>query len=267
MNVFIWPRVIRKDGKAFGFDLQVLARIKAEYSDQGQFFAQYYNNPNEDSTNRISSDKFQYYNPKFLTKDGSRWFYNGKRLNVYAAVDFAFSLSKNSDFTAIVVIGIDNEDNVYVLDISRFKTNKILEYFKEVAKLHSTWRFSKLQAEVTVAQITIVEAIKDYVKKEGMSLSVVEYRPSKVEGNKEQRIAAALEYRYDDYKMWHREGGFTPILEEELVLAHPPHDDIKDALASACTIALKPAATRSEAIKDFFIGNQKQTRFGGVPFR
>lgn len=267
-GLFIWPRMVRKDGKAFGFDIQVLSRIKAEYSDQVQFYAQYYNDPNDPSSNRITTEKFQYYNPRLLKKEGSRWFFNGQRLNVYAAVDFAFSYTRRSDFTAIVVIGIDSDDNVYVLDIARFKTNKMLEYFQEIAKLHSTWRFNKLQAEVTVAQITIVEAIKDYVKQEGLHLSVVEFRPSKVQGTKEQRIAASLEYRYDNYKMWHREGGWTPVLEEELMLARPAHDDIKDALASACTIAVKPAASRGDAIKDFLTNVvEHKTRFGGVPFR
>lgn len=267
-GVFIWPRSVRKDGKAFGFDIQVLARIKAEYSDKVQFYAQYYNDPNDPSSNRITSDKFQYYNPRFLKKEGSRWFYANRRLNVYAAVDFAYSYTRQSDFTAIVVIGIDSEDNVYILDIDRFKTNKMIEYFNAIARLHSVWRFNKLQAEVTVAQITIVEAIKDYVKQAGMSLAVVEYRPSRVEGNKEQRIAASLDYRYENYKMWHREGGWTPVLEEELMLARPAHDDIKDALASACTIAIKPSTSRTDALKDFFTNaTTKNNRFGGVAYK
>lgn len=268
MGVFLWPRVIRKDGKAFGFSQQILARIKAEYSDQGQFYAQYYNNPNEDSTNPITTDKFQYYDVKHLRKDGDRWFYSGKRLNIYAAVDFAFSYSKRADWTAIVVIGLDQDDNVYILDIDRFKTNKMIEYFQEIAKLHSKWKFNKLQAEVTVAQITIVQAIKDYVKQNGLTLSVVEYRPSHVEGRKRERIAAVLDYRYDNYKMWHYEGGLTPVLEEELLLAHPPHDDIKDALASALTIAIKPSASRSDIMKEFLNDTfAKKSRFGGMPYR
>ena len=265
-GVFIWPRTVRKDGKAFGFDWKVLARIEAEYSDKVQFYAQYYNDPNDPSSNRISTDKFQYFNPRYLKKEGNRWFYNHKRLNIYAAVDFAFSLSSDADYSAIVVIGIDSDSNIFVLDIDRFKTKKNLEYFERIAKLHSQWRFNKLQAEVTVAQVTIVEAIKDYVKQHGLTLSIVEYRPAKQEGRKEERIAAVLEHRYDDLKMWHFEGGFTKILEEELILARPPHDDIKDALASAVSIAVKPSAT-SSVIKEFLETVGTKSRFGGVPYR
>lgn len=222
---FIWPRVIRNDGKAFGFDNKILARIKAEYIDRVQFYAQYYNDPNDPGSERISRNKFQYYNKRFLTKEGSRWFYNGKKLNVYASVDFAFSLSKGADWTAIVVIGIDSDSNIYILDIDRFKTDKIIVYFQHIKELHAKWNFQKLRAEVTVAQKVIVEGIKDYVSKEGLRLSVEEYRPTRTEGSKEERIAAALEFRYEDMRMWHAEGGWTEVLEEELLLARPEHDD------------------------------------------
>lgn len=262
-NIFIWPRAVRSDGKAYGFDLQVLARIRAEYSDRVQFYSQYYNDPNDPSSERISQDKFQYYDVRKMRKEGSKWFYNGRKLNVYAAVDFAFSLSKKADYTAIVVIGIDCDSNVYVLDIDRFKSDKTLEYFQHVKALHSKWVFNKLRAEVTVAQKVIVNAIKDYVRKDGLRLSVDEFRPSRAEGTKEERIAAALEHKYDNLEMWHQEGGWTPVLEEELVKARPAHDDCKDALASAVEIATPPAKNMKEGIKDFFTNNQPKSRFGG----
>lgn len=265
-NIFLWPRVVRADGKAFGFDLNTLSRIKGEYSDRVQYYAQYYNDPNDPQSERISRDKFQYYNPRLLVKEGSRWFYNHKRLNIYAAIDFAFSFSAESDYTAIVVVGIDSEKNHYILDIDRWKTKKIIDYFRHIKELHSKWRFNKLNAEVTVAQVTIVDAIKDYVKQDGLRLSVVEYRPSRAEGRKEERIAAVLEPLYEDYKVWHFEGGWTSVLEEELVLTRPPHDDIKDAMASACSIAVAPAKSKVSAIKDFFT-SQTHSRFGGVAYR
>jgi hypothetical protein len=67
--------------------------------------------------------------------------------------------------------------------------------------------------------------------------------------------------------MWHFEGGFTRVLEEELILARPPHDDIKDALASAVSIAVKPAANVTSAIADFLNSAGTRSRFGGVPYR
>lgn len=261
-GLFLWPRVVRVDGKAFGFDQQSLSRIEAEYDDRVQFFAQYYNNPNDPGSERISRDKFQYYNPKFLTKEGTVWKYNGNNLNIYAAVDFAYSLKTKADYTAIVVIGIDSDGNIYVLDIDRFKSIKNIEYFNHITKLHEKWGFKKLQAEVTAAQKTIVESIKDFVKDKGLTLKIDEFRPSREQGSKEQRIAAILEHRYDNLEMWHREGGWTEVLEDELVLARPPHDDIKDALASAVSIAVRPKRSVLNAMQDF-MKQGPTSRFGG----
>lgn len=264
-GLFIWPKTMRTDGKFFGFDAQVLSRIRAEYSDRTQFYAQYYNNPNDPGSNRIDRAKFQYYDRKFLKQEGGNWYYRRSKLNVYAAIDFAFSLSKKSDNTAIVVIGIDAEGYVYILDIDVFKSEKISEYFSHLAILHSKWDFNKLRAEVTVAQSVIVRDLKDKLREEGLRLSIDEHRPTRNEGTKAERIASALEHRYENLTIWHFKGGYTDILEEELILARPPHDDIKDALASAVEIAIKPKRSRNS---DEFERPSVvyHPRFGGVKF-
>jgi phage terminase large subunit-like protein len=264
-SVFLWPKTMRSDGKYFGFDAQVLARIRAEYSDRVQFYAQYYNDPNDPGSNRIDRSKFQYYDKKFLKQQDGKWYYKNRVLNVYAAIDFAFSLSKKSDNTAIVVIGIDEDAFIYVLDIEVFKSDKISEYFKNIAHLHSKWEFKKLRAEVTVAQAVIVRDLKDKLREEGLPLSIDEHRPTRNEGTKQERIASALEHRYDNQQIWHFKGGYTDVLEEELVLARPPHDDCKDALASAVEIAVKPKRRRDN---DDVTSNvvSFHPRFGGVRY-
>ncbi len=262
-NIFLWPRTMREDGKAFGFDKRTLARIRAEYTDRTQFYAQYYNNPNDPESERMDRSKFQYFNVRFLRKEGSSWYYKDNRLNVYAAVDFAYSLEESADYTAIVVIGIDSEGHIYVLDIDRFKSFKTVEYFKRIASLHSKWNFRKLRTEVTAAQKTISESIKDFIKRDGLRLAIDEHRPTRAEGSKEERIAAVLEHRYEDMTVWHFEGGWTSVLEDELVQARPAHDDIKDALAAAVSIAVKPAKSRKKTPAGFQIATGLRNRFGG----
>lgn len=266
-GAYLWHRAVRSDGKAFGFNAQTLARIRAEYSDTVQFYAQYYNNPNDPGSNRINTDKFQYYDAKYLKpKDGS-WFFKNKRLNVYASIDFAFSLSKKADYSAIVVIGIDGDGYIYILDIDRFKTDKIAQYFSHVKALHAKWGFRKLRAEVTVAQSIIVNDLRDSMREEGLSLSIDAHRPNRHEGNKEERIAAALEYRYDNQTIWHFKGGYIDVLEEELILSRPPHDDVKDALASAVEIAIKPKKSRYTDEIEFKNVIPINNRFGGISFK
>lgn len=237
---FLWPRQQRKDGKWFGFDAKVLATKRGKYLDRAQFKAQYYNDPTDPESVPVRTDKLQYYERKQLKQEGAYWTYRGERLNVYAAIDFAFSLRAKADFTALVTIGVDADNNIFVLDIKRFKTESISEYYKEIFNAYMKWEFKKIRAEVTVAQSAIVKQLKDQIKQHGLKLSIDEFRPNRNQGSKKERIAAILEPRYENHQMWHYRGGNTLFLEEELQSRNPAHDDIIDALASAVDIAVKP---------------------------
>ena len=260
-GVFTWPREHRSDGKSFGFNHTILHQIKAEYIDRVQFHAQYYLNPNDPESERIKQASFQYYNQKYIQQYNGRWEYNGKPLNVYAHMDFAFSLNALADYTAIVVIGIDPDGHIYILDMDRFKTDKISVYCENVVEMYNKWEFKKLRAEVTVAQAIIVRDLKERFTREGLSISIEEHRPNRHEGSKPERMAAVLEPRYENSAVWHYRGGYTPMLEEELVLARPPHDDLKDALACAIEIAVAPRALRTQRTKKSNVISHP--RFGG----
>jgi phage terminase large subunit-like protein len=262
-DIFIWPRATRDDGKAFGFDKNALARIRAEYADTVQFYAQYYNNPNDPGSNRINRSKFQYIDPKLVKFTNGVWYVRGRRVNIYAAIDFAYTATKRADYTAIVVIGMDHEGYIYVLDMDRFKTDKVSVMFDHITEMHSKWTFRKLRAEVTAAQSMIVGDLKDFIRKAGMALSIDENKPTRHEGTKEERMASILEPRYDNLSVFHIKGGYTPALEEELILARPKHDDLKDTLASAIQIALPPRADRGRERKNNVVFS---SRFGGVAF-
>ena len=259
----LWPRSQRKDGKWFGFDMKVLAKKRGQYLDKGQFRAQYYNDPSDPDNVPVSSDKFQYYEQKHIREENGYTYYRDNRLNVFAAVDFAFSLGKRADYTAIVVIGIDAENNVYVLDIDRFRTDRISDYFEHILHLSNKWSFRKLRAETTVAQMAIVKQLKELIKQHGLAISIDEFRPNKNQGNKQERISSILEPRYDNMGIWHYRGGNTQILEEELSSRNPPHDDVIDALASVVDMAVKPARAIRRS-RDNVV--QFNSRFGGVSF-
>jgi predicted phage terminase large subunit-like protein len=259
---FLWPRQQRRDGKWFGFDARILAQKRGKYLDKMQFRAQYYNNPQDPDNERISAANFQYYEPRLLRRDEGYWTYNGNRLNLTASIDFAYSIRKTADYTAIVVVGVDSDNNIYVLDIDRFKTSDIGEYFQHILQLHNKWDFRRLAAEVTAAQQAIVKSLKqDYIAPHGLAIKVEDVRPTRNQGSKEERIEAILGPRYDNKQIFHYRGGNTQVLEEELVLQNPPHDDVMDALATAIEKSVKPArAMRTRRTEGNVIWNQ---RFGG----
>lgn len=260
---FLWPRQYRSDGRWFGFDDTILSEIKSEYEDKTQFYAQYYNNPEDPESVKLDRSNFMYYSPKFLTyEDG--WSYQGNKLNVYAAIDFAFSMSTKADYTSIVVVGVNSESEYYVLDIERFRTDNIADYFKAIMDTYRRWEYKVLRAEVVAAQSAIVKEIKTLISNNGIRLRVDEYRPSRAEGTKEERIASILLPKYADQRIFHKKGGNTQILEEELTLTHPPHDDVKDALAAAIDVAQPPMRRMKKDLKA--VVQNKTTKFGGVSY-
>lgn len=259
---FLWPRQQRKDGKYFGFSQQILSQKRGKYLDKAQFFAQYYNSPRDPDNVPVKRDQIQYYERKFLTFDNGYLTYKGSRLNVFAAIDFAFSLRSKADYTALVTVGVDAENNVYVLDIDRFKTDRISEYFEHIMDAQNKWQFRKMRAEVTVAQVAIVKQLKDSIRQHGLALAIEEYRPNKQQGNKQERISAILEPRYDNMQIWHYRGGNIQYLEEELASRNPPHDDVKDALATAVDMAVRPTSSATRRTKSNIVWSKQRFRAG-----
>lgn len=257
---YLWPRQQRSyDGQWFGFNQNILATKKSQFLDQVSFRAQYYNNPNDTENAPIQKDSFQYYDRSFLSSNNGVWYYKHNRLNVFASIDFAYSLSKKADYTSIVVVGVDGYSNYYVLDIDRFKTDLVSEYYRRILSLHQKWQFKQVKAEVSVAQKVIVTDLKqNYIRPNGIALSIKEFNPTRLQGTKEERINSILEPRYNNRQIWHYQGGHCQTLEEELVLNHPPHDDIKDALATCVDFCIAPSPSSHKIIKQ-----HNTSRFGG----
>jgi len=185
---FLWPKQRRTDGKTFGFDAKELARKKAKYLDSGA------------------------------------WYFGDKLLHVYAAMDFAYTVNHNSDYTVIAVVGVDEDNNYYILDIDRFKTNKISVMYDRAESVFRKWRFKKMRCEVVAAQRLIVTQFKDYMRSQNIVFTVEEYNPPR-NMSKTERIAAILEPRYNNNQIWHYKGGNCQILEEELIMNNPEHDN------------------------------------------
>lgn len=268
LGQFLWPRQQGDGGKTFGFDSKILAKKRAAYEKLGQiiqFRAQYYNDPNSTEGSGIDREFFQYYEPKQLTRRSGKWYIKDRRINVFAAIDFAYSLGRRADYSCLVVVGMDQYRNIYVLDIDRFQTDRIGDYFKRILAAHTKWDFRKMSAEVTAAQQAIVNALKsDYIRPNGLALAVEEHKPSRHDGSKAERIYATLQPKYQNLQMWHYRGGNCQLLEEELELANPAHDDIKDALTSAVNIAVAPTAHSFGESNTNLFKTMTHTRFGGI---
>jgi phage terminase large subunit-like protein len=241
---YLWPRTESPDtGESYGFDANTLAKIKASYvAHEGlvNFYSQYYNDPNSPGTERISRDKFQYYDGNHIRLVEGRVQYNRQPLRVFCAMDVAWTDTVSSDYTAIAVIGIDSDGYIYILDLDRFKTTDFLEYYQRIQQLQDRWCFRRMLVETNAGGYLVAQEIEKFIRRNGGSL-VVDRRPATSRlGSKEERWASVLEPRYESKSVFHKRGGLTAVLEEELIAARPRNDDLKDALCSAISIAVPP---------------------------
>jgi len=266
---FLWPKTESPldPGKSYGFDIEELAKIRADYVSHGSlthYYAQYYNDPNDVGTQRIDRGLFQYYDRKHITIDGTTVKHRNNRLNVTCAMDVAWSESSGADYTAIAVIGVDSEGFIYVLDLIRFKTSKFQEYYDAAVSLQQQWGFRKMLVESNAGGNFVAQEIEALVRRNGGNL-VVDRRPSTWrQGSKQEKWAAILEPRYESRTIYHFKGGVTPYYEEEVLTAKPRHDDLKDAVTAAISISKPPAARKIidyDEINNNVVSLNK--RFGG----
>ena len=80
--------------------------------------------------------------------------------------------------------------------------------------------------------------------------------------NKQERTAAILEPEYEKQAVLHYKGGYINEYEEQMLLARPAHDDLRDAVTLAFEIA-KPIGKRAAAHGPMTHTNVIHARFGG----
>lgn len=230
---FLFPRRKHIDGKYYGFDMQTLNKIKAQYIDKTQFYAQYYNTPDDPDNKFIDENNFQYYEKSHLNFVINEWRIGNKPLRIYAALDIAATISKRSDYTALVVVGVDQDGFRYVLDIRRKKTEKISDIADEIYSAWLKWRFIKLRAEVTATQGLVINQLQEMMRQRN---AIFSWDKQNSRTEKRMRIMSILEPLYAQKIIFHYKGGNCQILEEELLSKNPAHDDVADATAACCEL-------------------------------
>lgn len=269
---YLWPRVFSPSLKQwFGWDISSLSRKKAEYLSNGEnaaFYAQYYMEPNDPTSHRIRSDQFQYYNPSKLESRNNDWYYDGKKLRVgcfldVAITDAASRNARKADYTAIAVVGVSPDGYYYVLELTQFQTDQRRVYYDKIIDLYRRWGFKKVYIELENAGKLLAEALKDMIRQDGYSL-VVTGKPAPRGISKHERHASITIPRYENNSVFHRKGGWTPELEEQIMKERPAHDDLLDVITNALDNLKPPPATNIYAgAPDNVRHISAHSRFGG----
>src|SRR5690606_3127438 len=130
------------------------------------------------------------------------------KLRLFAAMDVAGTGWKEkggnaADYTAIAVIGVDSEQNIYVLDLRQFKTSDFNEYYREVIDLQLYWNFRRITVETNSIGKQVKKALENLIYENGIRLVVDGDAKTWRDGSKQERHAAFLEPKYRQGKMLH----------------------------------------------------------------
>jgi len=263
-GVFLWPRTQNpRTQKWHGFNHSELAKIRAKYfaaGERAQYYAQYYNNPNDPESEKLTSDSFIYYDSKYLREQDGQWFFKDEPLAVFAAGDLAYTDGARSDFTAFAVIGLSASGFIYILELDQFKTTKYERIYSAALRLFEKWKFKKLRMETNAGANLVVEYLKDRVREDGKTLV---FEGKRAEGEKTERCAAILLPRYETQTILHYKGGLITTYEEQVTLSRPSHDDLRDAMAAAVEISKPPSKRARQPNQDSPHSVVVNVRFGG----
>lgn len=198
--------------------LDFLSKLKEE--GWAHFSAQYLNDPVPEEDAIFKRHWFQYY-----TSDDIR----GKVLNRFLLIDPALSLAKDADYTAMVVVGVDEYNNVFVLDIVRQRLSP-KDLIEEIFRLHVKWDLIDTGLEQVAFSKVIGYSLRDDDRFKHRPFHVTELKPN--DRTKDQRIKG-LQPLYENGKIFHdKSHPGTAFLEDELVrFPRSKNDDIIDALA------------------------------------
>lgn len=195
------------------------------------FSSQYQQEPFVESGWDFKKDYFQYYEK------------TPENLKVFTFVDPAISDKQEADFTAIVTIGIDNNNRIYILDIIHDRMNPT-DIINRIFETNIKWHPISIGIEVVAYQKMLALEIRKQMNMRNMIFNLVEVNPM---WEKNARIRTLLQPRYWNASIIHPKY-HTKIKELELELLKFPnwkHDDIIDSLSACIKISEVQTNNRS----------------------
>ena len=189
------------------------------------FSAQYLNDPVPEENATFKRDYFRYYDSSDL---------KGRLLNKFLLLDPAISLKKDSDYSAFVVVGHDEHDLIFILDLIR---QRLLpsDIINTIFHLRDRWNLVDVGIEQVAFQKALAYSIREDPRFKSRPFHITELKPN--ERTKDQRIKG-LQPLYENLKIYHNRLLPANIYLEDELVRFPAgrHDDLIDALSYASDI-------------------------------
>ena len=215
------------DGEGVLYDAETIA---AKRRDMGPytFSAQLLLNPIADDVHGFKRDWLQQYGD----------INGGRGMNKYMLVDPANARKRDSDYTAIIVVGLHADDNYYVLDMVRDRLS-LTERGEAVMRLHRKWKPLEVRYE-QYGLMADTDYLRERMDRENHRFRIKEVGGQTAKVDRIRRLIPLFEngrvFLPAALTMTDREGRTHDLVREfveEEYVAFPAglHDDMLDALA------------------------------------
>ena len=238
------------------FGHEEMARKKKFYADSGQpqkFYQEYMMEVQNEEDSIFSRKHIKYWEGDYKYDEDSGISYileratgDFKPINVFAGVDPATdSTRRDSDFSVILVVGVDNNNNVYILDYLRKRSLPVLGLQGDPKKgiVDHMFDYNKIYhpslfvvEDTTMSKPVFQSLIAEMRRTNDFSVKYVAEKPGN-RMSKRDRIQEIMAQRLAIGSVHLKKDMYD--LQREIITFGPRmgHDDTIDALAYACKYA------------------------------
>lgn len=207
-----------------------------------QFAGQYLNDPIPEEDAKFKREYFKYYDELHL---------RGRNLTKIMTIDPAISLEKEADYSSIIVTGVDEFSNIYILDIWRGKVHPsglIEKIFEKAEYFHP----NHIGIEDVAYQKALSYTLREEMQKRRRFLPITEVKPN--QRSKDLRILG-LQPLYENRKVFHlKTHPLNYYFEMELVsFPRGKNDDMIDAFSYALDFIHPPKKPRDRYQKQRYL--------------